>query len=130
MNEGCGRKIVPLPSNDGDDEPYACCTIIRDDCRKHLWRFPRHTFDLVVTDPPYGLRMTATQEHHAPIDWDDSFPVGILIRMRLLPRLGSYYFCRWDNLWNYQERMGSVLPSSLAEAGKELAEWIPGIEFD
>jgi DNA modification methylase len=130
MNEGCGRKIVPRPSNDGDDEPYPCCTIIPDDCNKHLWRFRQQTFDLVVTDPPYGMNIEGCQKHIEKVEWDASFPVSSLIRMRVLPRLGSYYFCRWDNLWDYQERMGSVLPSTLAKQGNQLAEWIPGIEID
>ena len=75
MNEGCGRKIMPhagFPSR--DREYYACCTIINDDHRDHLWRFNAKSFDLLITDPPYGLRFEATQKHHGHIDWDDSFP--------------------------------------------------------
>jgi|HubBroStandDraft_6_1064221.scaffolds.fasta_scaffold525128_2 hypothetical protein len=125
MNEGCGRKIA-CRSNDFD-EPYACCTIIRDDCRKHLWNLPRKSFDLVVTDPPYGMGIGAWQKHHEKVEWDGSFPVNSLIRMRVLSRLGAYYFCRWDNLWNYQERMGSAIPNKLAEHGNGLAELIPGV---
>lgn len=90
---------------------YPCCTIIHDDCERHIGRFPPRFFDLTVTDPPYGMNFTATQKHHGDIDWDKEFPfgnVGAMIDAKIcdLARLGSYFFCRWDNLWDHEKRTG------------------------
>jgi 16S rRNA G966 N2-methylase RsmD len=90
---------------------YPCCTIIHGDCRDHLWRFPARSFDLVVTDPPYGMDLTVWQEHHGKLDWDGEYPVGVVQaiiddKVSDLARLGSYFFCRWDNLWDHEKRTG------------------------
>jgi DNA modification methylase len=90
---------------------YPCCTIINADCLDHLWRFDPKTFDLVITDPPYGMKIKAWQDHHAPVSWDDEYPTGAvsaIIEDKLcgLPRLASYFFCRWDNLWDDEKRKG------------------------
>ncbi|MGO8811007.1 MAG: DNA methyltransferase [Candidatus Sulfotelmatobacter sp.] len=132
MNEGCGRKFVVPASEDGWDPElhYPCCTIIPDDCNNHIGRFPRRIFDLVVTDPPYGMDITATQEHHGQIDWDASFPSLALAWHLDLPRLGTYCFCRWDNLWDYRERTGHVLDGKLGMALAAVKESSLGVEMD
>jgi site-specific DNA-methyltransferase (adenine-specific) len=112
-------KHAELLLSTGDfDLKYPCCTIVHDDCRDHLWRFPKQAFDLVITDPPYGMRIKAAQKHHGAIKWDDRFPSEVLQAIcdtdfiGGLARLGSYFFCRWDNLWDYQFRDGLVLPGA------------------
>jgi DNA modification methylase len=112
MNEGCGRKIVPdmtgLKTPDGIHhlvpEYYPCCTIINDDHRGHLLRFNARSFDLIVTDPPYGKRFKPSQKHHGGTDWDDEFASFEVTALLGLARVGSYVFCEWDNLWKYESR--------------------------
>lgn len=124
MNQGCGRKIetgklyADVIEQSTGVRPigelafeYDCCTIVHGDCRDHLWRFPPRSFDLVVTDPPYGMNIKAWQKHHGKIDWDGEYPVGTVFaiidkKVCELPRLGSYFFCRWDNLWDHEKRGG------------------------
>jgi site-specific DNA-methyltransferase (adenine-specific) len=124
VNEGCGRKIrtkdydlwTNLAEKVRIEQPppaerkvleailrkhpveYSCCTIIHGDAKKHLPNFAERTFDLIVTDPPYGKRLKGWQEHHAPSDWDQAYPTVAVRQMIPLARLGSYFFCEWDNL--------------------------------
>jgi len=96
-----------LLSTDAFDIDYPCCTIIHDPCGRHIGRFPARSFDLVVTDPPYGKNIKMGQEHHAEIGWDGEYPFGIvdiIVDLCDLPRLGSYFFCAWDNLWDHEKR--------------------------
>ena len=102
MNKGCGREIGNL----------SCCTVINDDCNEHLWMLPAGCVDLVVSDPPYGMQLHGVfQGHHGPVHWDDHYPVAtvhsiISPAFLNLPLLGSYFFCRWDNLWDHEARTG------------------------
>ncbi len=127
MNEGCGRKIrsrdaglytmladkmKTLRKTASDEElkdlitlmkahpvEYSCCTIVRGDCWKHMPNLPKRFFDLIVADPPYGMNIKGWQKHHANADWDDKgYPEHIVKTMIGIARLGSYFFCRWDNL--------------------------------
>ena len=77
---------------------YACCTIIHGDCWKHLVNLPERFCDLIVADPPYGMGIKSWQKHHADADWDNEYPEHIVRNMIGLARLGSYFFCRWNNL--------------------------------
>lgn len=112
MNEGCGRKIIPhlTLAPHRDREYYSCCTIINDDHRDHLWRFNAESFDLIVTDPPYGKRLSPSQKHHGRTDWDDEFASFEVTALLGLARLGSYVFCEWDNLWKYEARAPAFEP--------------------
>ena len=89
---GCGRFIGGLP----------CCTVIYGDCDEYLWRLPAGCVDLIVADPPYGINFVsgARKEKYAPIVGDDRLPVETIQRLLQIPRLASYFFCRWNNLWN------------------------------
>jgi len=99
---GCGREIGGLP----------CCTVIHGDCNDYLWLLPKGCVDLVVTDPPYGLNFVSGHRkvEYAPIVGDDLLPIETIKALIELPRLGSYVWCRWDNLWEH----GSLpIPKSL-----------------
>lgn len=91
--KGCGREIAGLP----------CCTIIHGDCREYLWRIQDGDVDLVITDPPYGMGFVsgARKEKYAPIVGDDALPVDVLLELIRKPRLATYAFMRWDNLWEH-----------------------------
>jgi DNA modification methylase len=89
--KGCGGKIAGLP----------CCTVIHGDCEKYLGRFAPGCVDLVLTDPPFGMNLKMRQKENRPIHGDHRFPVETIKRLIKLPRLASYFFCRWDNLWNH-----------------------------
>lgn len=90
---GCEREIGGLP----------CCTIIHGDCNDHLWILPVGAVDLVITDPPYGLNFVSGHRkvEYNPIVGDDALPVATLKQLIEIPRLGSYIYCRWDNLWEH-----------------------------
>jgi len=95
--KGCGRTIGKLP----------CCTVIHGDCKDHLSQIPPGSIDLVLTDPPYGSNAgrqpyKSRQKHHRQIVGDDQpYPVEIIEQLIKLPRLASYLFCVWDNLWEH-----------------------------
>jgi site-specific DNA-methyltransferase (adenine-specific) len=92
--KGCGRKIGELD----------CCTVINGDCDEYLWQIPADVIDLVVTDPPYGMSFVsgARKEKYAAIVGDDRLPVETIEQLIRIPRLASYFFCRWDNLWDHE----------------------------
>lgn len=57
------------------------CTIYNADCRKVLpWL---GTFDLLLTDPPYGIGIAANpvRQKHEKQDWDDLCPPRYLVEM-------------------------------------------------
>lgn len=80
--------------------PFKCCTIILGKCERHLAQIPPASIDLVVTDPPYGMNLKPWRNHRR-VPGDDRFPVEIIKQIIEIPRLGSYFFCRWDNLWDH-----------------------------
>lgn len=94
MMKGCDREIAGLP----------CCTVIHGDFGDYLPQFKPGAVDLVVTDPPYGIGYVsgARKQKYAPIVGDDRLPVEIIQQLIHLPRLASYFFCRWDNLWDHE----------------------------
>jgi site-specific DNA-methyltransferase (adenine-specific) len=81
--------------------PFDCCTVILGDCEKYLQQIPLGAIDLVVTDPPYGIEYKSKRKQHHRIHGDDRFPVETINRLIEIPRLGAYFFCRWDNLWEH-----------------------------
>lgn len=61
----------------------------------------------------------AFQEHHGKVEWDERFPTEVVHLISDengilggLARLGSYVFCRWDNLWDHEMRAGVVAPGA------------------
>lgn len=90
--KGCGRKIGP----------FDCCTVVLGDSEKCLRTIPPDCIDLVVTDPPYGMSLKLRQSHNKRIHGDDKpYPEKAVKALIKIPRLGSYFFCRWDNLWEH-----------------------------
>jgi site-specific DNA-methyltransferase (adenine-specific) len=89
---GCGRELCGLP----------CCTVIHGDCNDYLWML-YSGIDIVLTDPPYGMNFVSgfRKETYAPIVGDDHLPTETIQKLISIPRLGSYFFCRWDNLWDH-----------------------------
>jgi site-specific DNA-methyltransferase (adenine-specific) len=92
--QGCGREIGGLP----------CCTIIHGDCNDYLWMVGPNSVDLVVTDTPFGMNFVsgARKEKYNAIEGDDRLPVETIQELISIPRLASYFFCRWDNLWHHE----------------------------
>ena len=97
---GCGKKIGEL----------LCCTVINGDCEDYLHLLSG--IDLVITDPPYGMNyvshrrttinaLTGKILHDAIVN-DDRLPVETIQKLIKLPRLASYFFCRWQNLWQHE----------------------------
>lgn len=91
--KGCGREIAGFP----------CCTVIHGDCAEHLWKFNPGDVDLVVTDPPYGMEYVsgARKNKWDAIAGDDCFPFETVNQLIKIPKLASYFYCRWDNLWEH-----------------------------
>src|SRR5439155_7869660 len=92
---GCGRTIgAGLP----------CCEIILGNCEDYLWQLAAGDVDLLVTDPPYGMSFQsgARKEKHQRIHGDDRLPVEAVQEFIKIPRLASYVFARWDNLWDHE----------------------------
>jgi len=92
---GCGQEIGGLP----------CCTIIHGDCDDYIDFMPQGLFDLVVTDPPYGMEFVSCYRKikHAPIIGDSFLPIDTIKKLIEIPKLASYFFCRWDNLWDHSD---------------------------
>jgi|SRR5579872_656935 len=115
------RKNAELLLSTGEfDVEYPCCKIIHGDCRNHLINFPPRSFDLIITDPPYGMGFKKPFDKHlAKVEWDERFPTEVVHGISDeagflggLARLGSYVFCRWDNLWDHQFRVEDVAPGA------------------
>jgi site-specific DNA-methyltransferase (adenine-specific) len=87
----CTRKIGP----------FDCCTVLLGECEKYLRQIPPGAVDLVVTDPPFGMEYKSHRKEHHRIHGDDRFPVETINQLIKMPRLGAYFFCRWDNLWEH-----------------------------
>jgi DNA modification methylase len=104
--KGCGREIGGLP----------CCTVIHGDCNDYLWMLSSKDIDLVVADPPYGMEYQSHRRAvlHNKIANDDSLPVDTIRQLIEIPRLASYFFCRWENLWEH-----GVLPLP-----KDVVTWV------
>ena len=85
-------------------------TVINADCLEYMKTLPDKSFDLVLTDPPYGIGIA---------DWDNERPPDSLwdSLFRVLNGNGSLYY--WGNIkqaqWilNNAERVGFILRSRL-----------------
>jgi site-specific DNA-methyltransferase (adenine-specific) len=91
--KGCGRRIGP----------FDCCTIIEGDCLNIMPEMPDGCMNLIVTDPPYGIKF---KSHSAKVPrfnilindegefdlakcWQESW--------RITRTEGAlYFYCRWD----------------------------------
>ncbi len=90
---GCGREIAGFP----------CCTVIHGDIDEYLMQLTPGCVDLVVTDPPYGMNFVSGHRkvEYEPIVGDDLLPIETIKSLIGVPRLASYFWCRWDNLWEH-----------------------------
>ena len=75
-------------------------TIIEGNCIELLKQYPDKSFDLVITDPPYGMEFQSNYRNkkHAKIEGDDRFPVELIEEFKRIARKAVYVFCRWDNM--------------------------------
>lgn len=75
-------------------------TIIQGDCLVEMRKFADKSFDLVLTDPPYGMEFQSNYrfKKHDKIAGDDAFPLEALQECFRVARKAVYVFCRWDNL--------------------------------
>lgn len=57
-------------------------------------------FDLLVTDPPYGMKFQSNYRiiKHGEIAGDDALPKDALCHWITLAKRAAYVFCRWDNI--------------------------------
>jgi len=62
-------------------------------------------FDLVLTDPPYGMNYESNHYKHGnphkAIAGDNAFPVAVLENLIKCAKTGVLAFCRWDNLESF-----------------------------
>lgn len=74
--------------------------IIQGDCLEVMKTFADKSFDLVLTDPPYGMEFQSGHrfKKHDKIHGDDAFPLDALQECLRIARKGVYVCCRWDNL--------------------------------
>lgn len=72
--------------------------IYHGDCREVLPTL--EPVDLVVTDPPYGMRFRSNYrvERHERIEGDDALPLEVIEQAIAAATRAAYIFCRWDNL--------------------------------
>ena len=71
--------------------------LICGDCREILPTIGR--FDVVVTDPPYGMNFVSNHRHvkHKVLAYDnEEWPLQFAVSIDALH--SSYIFCRWDNI--------------------------------
>lgn len=73
------------------------------DCKDILPYFEDKSFDLVLTDPPYGMNYHSGRykgiNPHAPIVGDEHYPIEILDDFQRITKGAILLFCRWDNLY-------------------------------
>lgn len=74
------------------------------DCLDILPRIPDKAIDLVLTDPPYGMKFVSNHRtiKYDPIVGDDRFPIEILLELIQMSQCATYIFCRWNNLINLE----------------------------
>jgi site-specific DNA-methyltransferase (adenine-specific) len=61
--------------------------------------------DLVITDPPYGMNFQSNHRavKHDKIANDTELPIYLIDLARSKASNASYFFCRWDNLYQMQK---------------------------
>lgn len=82
--------MKPFFSEDG-------ITIFCGDCREVL---PDIRADLVLTDPPYGMKLRSNHRiiRHDAIAEDGFLPLDAILLAIGAAQRAAYVFCRWDNL--------------------------------
>lgn len=75
-------------------------TILQGDCLEIMRTFPDKSFDLVLTDPPYGMQFRSNYRtiKHEKIVGDERFPIELITEFKRVARNAVYVFCRWNNL--------------------------------
>jgi len=72
------------------------------DCKEILSSFPSKSVDLIITDPPYGMKYHSGhykgKNPFNEIVGDNSYPVEVIPQFSMLARKAIFMFCRWDNL--------------------------------
>jgi hypothetical protein len=48
------------------------------------------------------MKLKSWRKEHGPILGDEHFPVATIKQLIQIPRLASYFFCRWNNLWDHE----------------------------
>ena len=96
-------------------EPYFkndLVSVYHADSNDILPGLPDRSFDLVLTDPPYGIQylsgrqgvyngqrqISSCKNSHGSIAGDDYYPKSTLRQMFRVAKNAVFSFCRWDNL--------------------------------
>lgn len=60
---------------------------------------------LVITDPPYGMSFQSNYRFvkHEKIAGDNELPIYLIDMARSKASHASYFFCRWDNIYQMQK---------------------------
>ena len=76
--------------------------IAHGDCKEVLPQLKAKSVDLILTDPPYGIKYHSRyyigRNPFEPIIGDDHYPIEILPELRRITRKAIFMFCRWDKL--------------------------------
>lgn len=107
-------------------------TIYHGDCREILPSLP--IFDLVVTDPPYGMNYQSSWrigwQRKEKIQGDNAFPLWIF---DLKPSIALFVFCRWDNLYEIPKPKSFIvwdkINHSMGDLAHEYGRQWEGIAF-
>ena len=85
--------------------------IIQGDCLEVMKTFADKSFDLVITDPPYGMEFRSNHRarRHDKIAGDDSYPLEAILECFRVARRAVYVFSRWDNLGDPLPKPTSVI---------------------
>jgi len=75
-------------------------TIYNADCLEIMPEFADKSFDIVLTDPPYGINFQSNRRKikYDKIANDDAFNFEAINEFFRLAERAVYIFCRWDNL--------------------------------
>lgn len=88
--------------------------VVCSDWKTAVKQLPDHCIDLVVTDPPYGMKFQSNrrQELHKSIQNDDNLDwlVGWVKELKRLckPEAHLYVFCSWHNVDVFKRELGAL----------------------
>lgn len=88
--------------------------VVCSDWETAVKQLPNHCIDLVVTDPPYGMKFQSNrrQELHKSIQNDDNLDwlVGWVKELKRLckPQAHLYVFCSWHNIDIFKRELGAL----------------------
>ena len=77
-------------------------TIYHGDCREVLPQL-NVKVDLVLTDPPYGMKLHKDNRRHLIVGDDGNYPTDLLPQFKAVARKAVFMFCRWRNLWEVEQ---------------------------